>query len=94
MSSSVTTPEFLTVREAASRWRVAEKTVRRWIAAGELVALQPAPGRALRIPADALEAQLFRDEAEVPAERRETHVRGSRLSSAHAGPENDVKENS
>jgi excisionase family DNA binding protein len=89
MNTRVLQREFLTVREAAARWRVAEKTVRRWINEGELVALQPAPGHALRIPADALEAQLFRDEAEVPAERRETHDRGSRLSLAHAGSDQE-----
>jgi excisionase family DNA binding protein len=70
MNTLVLQREFLTVREAAARWRVSEKTIRRWIAAGELVALQPAPGHALRIPADALETRLFRPEAEVPAERR------------------------
>lgn len=70
MNTLVLQREFLTVREAAARWRVSEKTIRRWIAAGELVALQPAPGHALRIPADALETQFFCHEAEAPAERR------------------------
>ncbi len=48
--------EFLTVAEAAGRLRVNERTIRRWIDAGELPAVRR--GRVIRIPAAALEPIL------------------------------------
>lgn len=46
-------PEFLTVPEAASLLRVSEKTIRRQIACGRLLACRI--GRSVRIPAKSLE---------------------------------------
>jgi len=45
--------EFLTVRQVAARLQVTERTVHRWLAAGE-IRQAPLPGRTLRIPASEL----------------------------------------
>lgn len=47
---------LLSVPEVADRFAVTTQTVRNWIAAGRLVAAQPAPRGRYRIPIDALQA--------------------------------------
>jgi excisionase family DNA binding protein len=45
-----TAPEFLKVPEAAEAFGVSEKTIRNWIHAGQLPAVQPAgPNHAIRV---------------------------------------------
>lgn len=50
-----TTTHYVTITEAADRLAVSTKTIRRWIARGELPAVRIA-GHLIRIPADAFDA--------------------------------------
>ena len=45
---------FYTVSEVAARFEVTSQTVRNWIAAGQLLSIQPTPGGRYKIPAQAL----------------------------------------
>jgi excisionase family DNA binding protein len=45
---------FYTVSEVAARFEVSSQTVRNWIAAGQLLSVQPTPGGRYKIPAQAL----------------------------------------
>lgn len=58
LSRSQTSPEVatLTVTEAADLLRVHEKTIRRWIKAGQLRAMRPNPTGRFRIAVVDLEA--------------------------------------
>jgi len=49
--------DYLTVNEAAARLRVSSRTIRRWIASGELEAFR-LPSGVLRIPETAVQAIL------------------------------------
>jgi excisionase family DNA binding protein len=99
MSTIAPDRPLLTVREAAARLRVSEKTVRRLIGAEILPALRI--GGSIRVDPDELQAWLYGDvsgdgsrqgqlraDAEDPAERRETSIPARQSSSrAHAGAE-------
>ena len=53
--------KLLTIRDVADRLRVSERTVRRWIANGDLAVLRPgASGRLVRIDPDDLSRFLHR----------------------------------
>lgn len=45
---------FYSVSEVAARFEVTSQTVRNWIAAGQLLSVQPTPGGRYKIPAQAL----------------------------------------
>ena len=45
---------FYSVPEVAARFEVTNQTIRNWIAAGQLLSVQPTPGGRYRIPAQAL----------------------------------------
>jgi excisionase family DNA binding protein len=63
--------KLMTVKEVAAAWRQHEVTIYKKIAAGSVPYVRLGDNRgAIRIPRSALEAQLFRDHAEAPAERR------------------------
>lgn len=47
------THDYLTISEVAARFRVSERTVRRWIANGEIPAVRK--GRSVRIPRSVFE---------------------------------------
>jgi len=60
MSAPVTASRYLSVREAAERLSVSERTVRRLLAVGAVPAVRlSTPGSAVRIPEDALERYLW-----------------------------------
>jgi len=46
--------QFYSVAEVAARFEVTSQTVRNWIAAGQLLSVQPTPGGRYKIPAQAL----------------------------------------
>ena len=46
--------QFYSVSEVAARFEVTSQTVRNWIAAGQLLSVQPTPGGRYKIPAQAL----------------------------------------
>ena len=46
--------QFYSVAEVAGRFEVTSQTVRNWIAAGQLLSVQPTPGGRYKIPAQAL----------------------------------------
>ncbi|MDO5535630.1 MAG: helix-turn-helix domain-containing protein [Propionibacteriaceae bacterium] len=47
----MTTTDLLTVAEAAAHYKVSEKTIRRWIAAGRIKAVRPGE-RTIRVIVD------------------------------------------
>ena len=47
----MTTTDLLTVAEAAAHYKVSEKTIRRWIAAGQIEAVRPGE-RTIRVIVD------------------------------------------
>jgi excisionase family DNA binding protein len=53
--------QLLTLRETANRLRQSEKTIRRNVHSGEILAVRlgPSPHAPLRIPADFLDAWLY-----------------------------------
>ena len=60
MSSPVLSRRYISVKEAAARLSVSERSVRRLVAAGRVPAVRiDGPGSALRIPEDALERWLW-----------------------------------
>jgi excisionase family DNA binding protein len=62
MTASVPQRELLTIREAAERLRVSEKTVRRLIRRGELPAVQlGSKGASVRVDEAELERWLYGD---------------------------------
>src|SRR5450759_1729410 len=46
--------QFYSVSEVAARFEVTSQTVRNWIAAGQLLSVQPTPGGRYKIPGQAL----------------------------------------
>jgi excisionase family DNA binding protein len=57
MTTSERSGAYLTIPELAEELRSSESTIRRWIAAGALAAIQlGGPGSAIRIPRARLEA--------------------------------------
>ncbi|MBA2359824.1 MAG: helix-turn-helix domain-containing protein [Actinobacteria bacterium] len=60
MSTLTPDRQLLTVREAAARLAISEKSVRRRIKDGTILAVRlGGPGSALRVPADELERWLY-----------------------------------
>jgi excisionase family DNA binding protein len=47
---------FYTVKEVAKEFEVTEQSVRNWIRAGEIIAIQPVSNGVIRIPVPALDA--------------------------------------
>lgn len=65
----MSTPEYLTVAECAARLRVSPSLVRQRIRAGA-IPTSPLTGRAIRIPASALDAATTQQQQAQPIGRR------------------------
>ena len=78
---------FYSVSEIAARFEVTSQTVRNWIAAGQLLSVQPTPGGRYKVPPVALIAfeqnSGLRPTGTVPHTRG--GARGARAASAFAG---------
>jgi uncharacterized protein len=71
--------QFYSVSEVAARFEVTSQTVRNWIAAGQLLSVQPTPGGRYKVPAPALIAfeqnSSLRPKGTVPDSRGGPRIR-------------------